>query len=679
MHLSRRQFLLASGVSIVTPLIPGGVPLAAAVGAQRAASAAGPNPEFTPGVSAELGWDSAGAWTLNNRPFQFFGGEIHPARVPWQYWEQRIKMLRALGCNTISLYIMWNFHERPDGTFDFTSTDKNIGNFIDLCAANNMWVIVRAGPYVCAEWDFGGLPPRLLAEPRFRDAAGKLQIRGDFAPYLAEVKKWLAALYAGVIEGRTLAAGGPIMLLAVENEYTSWSPTDPNHAATLASMWRALGYGEKLCVCDGYASGFKDRHLILPENTAYGMTEDGRSVANYAKATQNYGVASFGAECYTGWLTHWGDSAQIVNVDGFARQQVASLTRAGCSFVLYVGHGGTSFGFTAGCNGTGISACQPALTSYDYGAPVSENGRQNPNYRAIADAFRANAAYPVAGYPIPSPIPTIREGEISPLAPGQFSYGDFLSAPARTVSDVQPLSIEALALRLNRESAPAEGIYPSGIAVYQTRLAAAGSGGSLTFDRPPDYALVFLNGRRVSDAALTTVRSGRIAPVTTLDVGKAASGDLLQIVCMPFGRTNVGGDEMRAEGRGLSGSVKLNGRALTGWTMSLSPLGAQQLAALAFTPAAPMRARPFFARGSFSLEVPADLYIDLAAWGTGYVLVNGRNLGRYWSSAGPQTRLYCPGAWLTAGENQIVIFELQQAEAGSVGFFPSSGLPYKLG
>ncbi|MEA3118412.1 MAG: beta-galactosidase, partial [Paraburkholderia sp.] len=254
------------------------------------------NPSFVSGQNRELTWSSAGTWMMDRSTFQFFGGEIHPARVPHQYWDHRIKMIKALGCNTISLYTMWNFHELPDGAFDFYSPDKDIGHFIDLCAANNMWVLLRSGPYVCAEWDFGGLPPRMLADPQFRDNSGNLQIRGNFPSYMAAVNKWNAALYSNVVKGRTLSAGGPIMLVALENEYTSWSADDPMYPRALAAQWSSLGYAEKFCVCDGWANGFKNNHIPLPASTAYGLTADGGAVFNYAAATQNYGVASFGAE-----------------------------------------------------------------------------------------------------------------------------------------------------------------------------------------------------------------------------------------------------------------------------------------------------------------------------------------------------------------------------------------------
>ncbi|PHM65997.1 Beta-galactosidase [Xenorhabdus stockiae] len=632
------------------------------------------NPTFIPGNKYVLSWDSAGNWMINGKSFQFFGGEIHPSRVPSQYWDHRIKMIKALGCNTISLYLMWNFHELPDGAFDFSSSDKNIAHFIDLCATNNMWVLLRPGPYSCAEWDFGGLPPRMLADPQFHDSSDKLQIRGNFPNYMSAVLKWNTALYERVIKGRTLTSGGPIMLIALENEYTSWGPDDPAHPTALAAQWVSLGYTEKFCVCEGWANAFKNNHIPLPTNTAYGLTAEGNSVSHHNEAKQYYQVASFGAECYPGWICHWTEEKQTIYIDTFA-DIVARLAKAGCSFVIYVGHGGTNFGFTAGSNGKSTSSV-PVITSYDYGAPVSENGRQNANFQVIKTAYAKNASYIVPSNPIPASIPSITDGEISPISNSQFVFSDFLSNVIPTIPNPIPQTIEWIALTLNSQQPASTGIYPAGITVYQTELPKSGYDLSVEFNRPPDFALAFLNGVRVTSDVLTTVKGGKISPVTSFKIDDVPPNSILQIVCMSFGRANYGGDEMRTDGRGLSGNVILNGDVLTNWKMTLYPLLASQLAKLPFGINKPTSPRPFFAKAILTIDIPKDMYIDMSSWGTGYVLVNGHNLGRYWTLAGPQTRLYCPGVWLNSGSNTIIIFEFTQATAGTLSFFSSSNLPY---
>ncbi|MEO6920772.1 MAG: beta-galactosidase [Collimonas sp.] len=678
--MKRRDFL---GYAIVTPLLTacgaGGsdnASSAAAAGAKASAVAAGAtgNAVFASGGNHTLSWNSGGNWFMDGSAFQFFGGEIHPARVPSQYWDHRIKMIKALGCNTISIYVMWNFHELSDGTFDFTSADKNIGHFIDLCAQNGMWVLLRPGPYVCAEWDFGGLPPRMLADPQFRDGSGNLQIRGNFPNYMAAVDKWNTALYNNVVKGRTLAAGGPIMLVAVENEYTSWSPDDGTYPNAIAQQWTTLGYAEKFCVCDGYASGFKNNHIILPANTAYGMTADGSSVTNYATAASNYGVGTFGAECYPGWICNWGDANQTLHVGDFVNQ-ITALTSAKCSFVMYVAHGGSNFGFTAGGNGLCYQACQPVMTSYDYGAPVSESGAANQNFYPIQGAYVANASYNVPFSVLPAGIPHIADGDVPGVASSQLSYSQFLPGLTLGIQNALPQTIEALALAMNQNQPASNGVYPSGVAVYQTALPVAGGNFSITFDRAPDYALAYVNGVRVPNLLLCTVADGKVpAQVTSFNISNAAPNATLKIVCMSFGRTNYG-TVMNKEGRGLSGNVYANGLALSNWSMALSPLSATQIAGLTFSAAAPASDQPFFAKATVSIATPQDMYIDMSAWSSGYVFVNGHNLGRYWTAAGPQTRLYCPGVWLNSGVNTIVVFEFIKGSAGSLSFYGESGLP----
>ncbi|MGZ2747210.1 beta-galactosidase [Burkholderia stagnalis] len=680
--MDRRNFLAFSLVSPILAACGGGDDDSSASASARAsanslaATSTTGNPVFSSGGNHVLSWTNGGAWTMDGTPFQFFGGEIHPARVPYQYWDHRIKMLKAMGCNTISLYAMWNYHELPNGTFDFSSPGKNIGNFIDLCAANGMWVLLRPGPYVCAEWDFGGLPPRMLADPQFRDGSGNVQIRGNFPNYMAAVNAWNSALYNNVVKGRTLAAGGPIMLVAVENEYTSWSPDDSTYPNAIASQWSSLGYTEKLCAVDGFANGYKNNGITMPPNAAYGMTADGNSVSNYATAIANYGVAAFGAECYPGWICYWGDSSQTCNVGNFV-SEVTSLTQANRSFVLYVGHGGTNFGFTGGCEGSGYPSCTPGITSYDYGAPVSESGQTNPNYVPIQSAYVTSTGYDVPFAPVPAAMPIIADGEVATVSNSQFTYCDLLSNVSPNIQNTLPLSIESLALTINK-SQPSSGVYPSGVVVYQATLPSSGGTFNVTFDRAPDFAMVFVNGTAVPNLLLSTVSNAKVSPTTSFTINNAPPSATLQIICMPFGRANHVASQMLAEGRGLSKNVYLNGTALTGWKMALAPLTATQISSLPFTGVAPTGNRPFFASTTITIGTPKDMYIDMSNWGSGYVFVNGQNLGRYWAAVGPQTRLYCPGVWLNSGSNTIVVFEFTKGAAGALNFYGESGLPLNV-
>jgi beta-galactosidase len=644
--------------------------------AQAASSVAAPgdpqNAVFVKGTKRVLSWDSAGTWQMDGSAFQFFGGEVHPARIPEQYWEHRIQMVKALGCNTISIYIMWNFHERADGSFDFCSPNKDMGKFIDLCAKNGLWVLLRPGPYVCGEWDFGGLPPRMLSDPKFRDAAGKVQIRQNAPNYMAAVKAWNSGVYENVVKGRTLKDGGPIMLVGLENEYSSWNDyKDPAYIAELAKQWLALGYSEKFCVCDGWANGFTNNGLTLPPNTAYGMTAEGDTSANYDKAISLNKTAPFGAECYPGWLTHWADTQQIINIDAFA-VVIARLAQAKRSFVLYVAHGGTNFGFTAGSNDT-LANTQADITSYDYGAPISEMGTENDNFFSIQSAYVLNASYEVPFAAKPAPVPAITDLGIPTIDKSKFGFRNFLKRTTVPIKSDVPQTIEWLALYMNEQKFTTYGVYPSGIAIYQVTLPAAGGNFQITFQRSPDYAIAYVNDVLVPGGPLTTVAG--LPKKIALTITAAPASAILKIVVMPFGRCNFAAG-MLTDGRGLSGTVSAGGVALKGWSMSLSPMTAKDITNFTFDSAEAVAGSPFHAKASFNVDSPKDMYIDMTDWETGHVFVNGHNLGRYWTQAGPQKRLYCPGAWLVSGQNSIVIFELTKGSAGSVSFYGTSGLKY---
>jgi beta-galactosidase len=567
---------------------------------------------------------------------------------------------------------MWNFHERADGSFDFCSPNKDMGKFIDLCAKNGLWVLLRPGPYVCGEWDFGGLPPRMLADPQFRDQSGKVQIRQNALPYMTAVKAWNKAVYESVVKGRTLSDGGPIMLVGLENEYTSWNDfKDPAYTSELAKQWVDLGYSEKFCVCDGWANGFTSNKLILPPNTAYGMTAEGDTSANYDKAISLNRTATFGTECYPGWLTHWGDPQQVINIDGFAGV-VARLAQAKRSFVLYVAHGGTNFGFTAGSNDN-LANTMADITSYDYGAPISEAGAENDNFFAIQRAYVLNASYEVPFAAKPASIPAIADLGVPAIDKSKFSLRNFLKHTDRPIKMDMPQTIEWLALYMNEHKFTTYGIYPAGIAIYEAALPTTGGSFSITFDRSPDYAIAYVNDVLVPGGPLTTV-SG-LPKKTTLTIAAAPSKSILKIVVMPFGRCNFAAG-MLTDGRGLSGKVYAGSTVLTGWSMSLSPMTAKDISNFTFDSAEAIAGSPFHAKASFNVDAPKDMYIDMTDWETGYVFVNGHNLGRYWTKAGPQKRLYCPGAWLVSGQNSIVIFELTKGSAGTISFYGKSGLKY---
>jgi beta-galactosidase len=565
---------------------------------------------------------SPSAFLLDGKPFQIIGGELHPARIPREYWKHRIQMAKAMGCNTIAMYVFWNYHEEKEGQFDFTTGNKNLGEFIRLCKEENMWVLLRPGPYVCAEWEWGGLPPYLLRIP-------DISIRNMDARYMAAVKRYVDRMSA-VIKPHLVTNGGNIVMVQVENEYGSFS-NDRKYMQTLQSYWVKNGINVPFYTADG-PTNFMLEAGSLP-GAAVGL-DPGGNPGDFALARKkNPGVPVFSSETYPGWLTHWGER--------WARPDTASLLRevkflmdSSLSLNFYVIHGGTNFGFTAGANAFSPTQYQPDLTSYDYDAPINEQGRPTAKYYALRNLI---GKY-VKNIPeVPAPIPAITIPEIQ-LQP----YSSIWSNLPKPIASVTPKPFEYYG-------------QDHGMMVYKTKLIGH-KNGKLTIWEPHDYALVFLNGKFID----TVFRDGGN---WTVDLPKTDVKDpVLEILVEGMGRINFA--QFMIDRKGITDRVTLNGMTLTNWEVFPLPFNDSDVSAL--KPAAIDTARRgVFFKGSFELDHTADTFFDLSRYKKGMVWVNGHNLGRYWY-IGPQQRLYCPAPWLKKGRNEIIVFDLLENEARTV-------------
>jgi beta-galactosidase len=565
---------------------------------------------------------SPSAFLLDGKPFQIIGGELHPARIPREYWKHRIQMAKAMGCNTIAMYVFWNYHEEKEGQFDFTTGNKNLGEFIRLCKEENMWVLLRPGPYVCAEWGWGGLPPYLLRIP-------DISIRNMDARYMAAVKRYVDRMSA-VIKPHLVTNGGNIVMVQVENEYGSFS-NDRKYMQTLQSYWVKNGINVPFYTADG-PTNFMLEAGSLP-GAAVGL-DPGGNPGDFALARKkNPGVPVFSSETYPGWLTHWGEK--------WARPDTASLLRdvkflmdSSLSFNFYVIHGGTNFGFTAGANAFNPTQYQPDLTSYDYDAPINEQGRPTAKYYALRNLI---GKY-VKNIPeVPAPIPAITIPEIQ-LQP----YSSVWSNLPKPIASVTPKPFEYYG-------------QDHGMMVYKTKLIGH-KNGKLTIWEPHDYALVFLNGKFID----TVFRDGGNWSV---DLPKTDVKDpVLEILVEGMGRINFA--QFMIDRKGITDRVTLNGMTLTNWEVFPLPFNDSDVKVLKPAVIDTARRGVFF-KGSFELESAADTFFDLSRYKKGMVWVNGHNLGRYWY-IGPQQRLYCPAPWLKKGRNEIVVFDLLENEAKTI-------------
>ena len=562
---------------------------------------------------------------LDNKPFQIISGEMHPARIPAEYWRHRIQMAKAMGCNTIAAYIFWNYHESKPGLFDFQTENHNIAQFIRIVQEEGMWLILRPGPYVCAEWEFGGLPSYLLK-------ISDIRVRCMDSRYIEAVDRYIKEL-AIQVKGLQVTKGGPILMVQVENEYGSFG-NDRRYMKWIQEMWKNNGIEVPFYTADG-ATPFMLEAGSLPD-AAIGL-DPGASSSDFEQATKaNPNVPSFCSELYPGWLTHWGEKWQRPDTKDLLKD-VKWLMDNKKSFNFYVIHGGTNFGFWAGANAFSPTQYQPDVTSYDYDAPINEMGEATPKYYALRNLL---TQYLPAGYkmsPIPEQNPVIEIPEIKMNT--SASVWNNLPSPVYTP---QPKPMELFGQK-------------SGFIMYRTNLIGHKKG-KLRITELHDYATIFIDGKYIG-------KLDRCKSENIIDLPESSTANpQLDILVEAMGRINFA--EYMIDRKGITERVSLNGMTLMNWQVFNLPMEEPYINQLKFSAAVPAIPGNFF-KGEFDLSGIGDTYLDLKLWEKGVVWINGHNLGRYWN-IGPQRQLYCPASWFKKGKNELVIFDLHQLNAQSV-------------
>jgi beta-galactosidase len=565
---------------------------------------------------------------LDDQPFQIISGELHPARIPAEYWLHRIRMAKAMGCNTISVYIFWNFHESEEGIYDFSTGNHNLGEFIKKVQDEDMWIIIRPGPYVCAEWELGGIPPYLLRIPDIR-------LRCMDTRYMAAAERYITRL-AEEIRPYLITRGGPILMIQIENEYGSFA-NDRNYLLRLKEVWKANGIDVPTFTGDGPTTHMLEAGTL--PGSAVGL-DSGRSTEDFELASKmNPGVPVFSSETYPGWLTHWGEEWARPDTLRLLKE-VEFLMDNRKSFNFYMIHGGTNFGFTAGAN-SGGRGYEPDVTSYDYDAPINEQGVATPKYLALRKLIGSYLPKGKKLQPVPEPVQAI---EIPLIFPTRFtSIWDNLPQP---VNSVTPNSFEAYG-------------QDYGFVLYQTELIGHKKG-KLTVTDIHDYATVFLNGKYIG-------RLDRREGINTIELPESnVANPVLEILVEAMGRINFA--QYLIDRKGITDMVTLNGMTLMNWKIYKLPMNEKFIYDLRSSGRVLNKEGIFF-KGNFSLAVLGDTYFDLSNYKKGVVWVNGHNLGRFWD-IGPQKRLFCPRPFLRSGLNEIIIFDLHQTDPK-----PLTGVP----
>jgi beta-galactosidase len=552
-----------------------------------------------------------GQFLLDGKPFQIVSGEMHYARVPRAYWRTRLRMAKAMGLNSITTYVFWNWHEPKPGVYDF-SGDHDVAEFVREAQQEGLYVILRPGPYSCAEWDFGGFPAWLLKDPN-------MVVRSRNPMFLAAARQWLLRL------GKELAPlqignGGPIIAVQVENEYGSYGQ-DHEYMEDIHHMLMDAGFTKaQMYTADG------------PEQVPRGSLPELPAVINFGPGNAQEGFAKLKqlrpdgpmmtGEYWDGWFDHWG----APHTADTPEQQVKDLDwilSHGYSISLYMFHGGTSFGWMNGANSNGKNY-EPDVTSYDYNAALDESGRPTPKYFHFRDIIAKRTG--VKPPPVPAPEPTMTLPAVS-LAEGVSLWK---SLPAPTQSD-RPLSMEAV-----------DQAY--GYILYRTHIEGPVSG-ELTFNTLHDYAQVYVDGKLVGTIDR---RLGQYQ----LPVQITSAHAQVDILVENTGRVNFG-PLLPSERAGIVGRVSLGEKILTGW--EIYPLPMLQPDQLSYS-AQPCSGACFY-RTSFTVATPTDTFLDTSALTKGEVWLNGRALGRFWN-IGPQKTLYVPASWLKPGRNEVVVFDL---------------------
>lgn len=552
-----------------------------------------------------------GEFLLDGRPLQVLSGEMHYPRIPREYWRDRFRMARAMGLNTISTYVFWNLHEVTPGVFDFAG-GKDVAAFVREAAAEGLHVIVRPGPYVCAEWELGGYPAWLFAEPG-------IVLRSTDPRFTRPAERWLERL------GRELAPlqsdrGGPVIAIQVENEYGSFD-SDAAYMRWQRDALRAAGFtGAMLFTADGGPQLPRGTLPDLPAVVNFGVG-GAQNAFTQLQAFRPDGPLMTG-EYWAGWFDHWGRPHAQTD---FLRQrsELAWMVEQGHSLNLYMFHGGTTFGFMNGAN-IDNGRYWPQTSSYDYDAALSESGRVTRKFHEFRRVLAARAAAPLPPVPEPPAPMTVPPFEMTGVAP----LWDTLGTPVRVE---RPRSMETFGQSY-------------GYILYRTTVAGPVSG-DLVITAVRDYARVFVDG---APAGVVDRRLDQ----STLAVEIPGGAARLDILVENLGRVNFA-KPLRDERKGITESVRLNGRELTGWDVYTLPMSA--------TPAPAFREGsadgPAFYRGAFELAATRDTFLDTRGWGKGTVWVNGHHLGRFWD-IGPQQTLYVPAPWLRIGRNDVVLFTL---------------------
>lgn len=568
-----------------------------------------------------------GQFQLNGEKINIYSGAIHYFRTLPEYWEDRLTKLKLAGFNTVETYCCWNLHEQKRGQFCFTGM-LDIERFIQTAQKIGLYVIIRPGPYICAEWDFGGLPAWLLQDKNMR-------LRCNYEPYLDAVKGFYKELLGRIVKYQA-TNGGPIIAMQVENEYGSYG-NDKEYLMAVEQIMLDCGVNVLLFTSDGptnwMLSGGTLPHIYKVLN--FGSNERGAFKA--LEGIQDNAPKMCG-EFWCGWFDHWGGihhkrkSNSVVKV-------VNEFIKLDASFNVYMFHGGTNFAFYAGANY--YNKYSPTVTSYDYSALLTEWGDYTPTYHAVREVLCKKQNIELSALPPAPKLQNIGKIQLTECA-SLFNNLDNIGIKHHSAL---PESMEYYGQNF-------------GLIYYKTTVKGNYSPSILCVSELADRAYVYFDGNY--SKTIYRSKSSLFKKIFKKDtiISPSIKGECeISLLVDAMGRVNYG--EKLYDRKGIQG-LKLGAQILSGFDVISLPL--DNLENLQYDN--DTSKYPLFFKGKFKANSQADCFVDMRGFSKGYVFVNGFNLGRYWK-IGPQKTLYLPGVLLKE-ENEIVILELEGNKEKSV-------------
>ena len=564
------------------------------------------------------GFEIRDKFYLNGKPFRIISGSIHYFRTVPEYWQDRLEKLVNCGCNTVETYIPWNFHEPKQGEYIWNGM-HDICRFIETAQKLDLYMIIRPSPYICSEWEMGGLPAWLLKDPSMR-------LRCSYKPYLDAVESYYSVLMPKLAPYQ-IDNGGNIIMMQIENEYGYYG-NDTSYLEFLRDTMRKYGITVPFVTSDGPWSEFVFKS---------GMVDGALPTGNFGSSAEwQFGEMRrfigedkplMCMEFWNGWFDAWGEEHHTTAPEKVAQELDALLKNGSMNFYMF--EGGTNFGFMAGRNNENKTA---DVTSYEYDAPLTEDGRITEKYEKCKDVISHYAE--IRTVPLTTSIKRHNYGKIKCSA--KTDLFATLEKTAAPVKSVYPLSFEEL-----------DCYY--GYVLYRLNIRDNETVGNIRCEKAADRVQGYRNGKYIFTAFADNLGE-------QFEVSEKTEGGIVDLLTENIGRINFG-TELENQRKGILGGVKINDRRYYNYEIFALPLDKPQLEKIDYD-SGYHSGLPAFYRFEFESKEAADTFLETDGFGKGVAFINGFNLGRFWD-IGPQKKLYIPAPLIKNGKNVITVFETE--------------------